>query len=175
MAFIESILSRGRDTVRAANRGDANSQVELGSFHSMSALRLGILQGAPADDHTVAARWAEALMFNEMAAEKGGPVLRNAPVTGGVDDAAMFLRTRDTFLCGQLQEPQCLCPSRFKHVIVSRRSLQNIRPRRTGRRAGSRRCFGRPRKIRREPRAGTPPGWHLKRQTLKPVFLLDRC
>jgi hypothetical protein len=69
--FNHSLLSRGYDTVRAANRGNANSQAELGSFHFVSAMRLDILQGAPADDHTVAARWAETLRFTEMAAEKG--------------------------------------------------------------------------------------------------------
>jgi hypothetical protein len=58
----------------------------------------------------------------------GGPVLRNAPVTGGVDHTAPFLRTRDTLLCGHLHEPQCLCPSRRNHVIVSRGALQNIQP-----------------------------------------------
>jgi TPR repeat protein len=71
MAFNESLLSRGSDTVRAANSGDADSQAELGSFHFMSALRLDMLQGAPADDHVVAARWVEALRFTEMAAEQG--------------------------------------------------------------------------------------------------------
>jgi hypothetical protein len=34
-------------------------------------VRLDILQGAPADDHVLAARWAEALRFSEMAAEQG--------------------------------------------------------------------------------------------------------
>jgi TPR repeat protein len=70
-AFNHLLLSRGYDTVRAANRGNARSQAEFGYFHFMSALRLDILQGAPADDHVVAARWAEALTFVEMAAEKG--------------------------------------------------------------------------------------------------------
>jgi TPR repeat protein len=71
MAFRHSLLSRGYDTVRAANRGNARSQAEFGYFHFMSALRLDILQRAPADDHVVEARWAEALMFLEMAAEQG--------------------------------------------------------------------------------------------------------
>jgi hypothetical protein len=69
--FNHSLLSRGYDTVRAANRGNARSQDELGFFHLTSATRLDILQGAPADDHTVAARWAETLRFTELAAEKG--------------------------------------------------------------------------------------------------------
>jgi hypothetical protein len=70
-AFNHSLLSRGYDTVRAANRGNARSQDEFGYFHFMSASRLDILQGAPAEDHVVAARWAEALRFSEMAAEQG--------------------------------------------------------------------------------------------------------
>ena len=37
----------------------------------MFALRLDMLQGAPADDGMVAARWAEALSFLERAAEQG--------------------------------------------------------------------------------------------------------
>jgi hypothetical protein len=72
MTFIKySLLSRGRDTVRAANRRNARSQAELGGFHFVSAQRLDILQGAPADDHVVAARWSDALRFNERAAEQG--------------------------------------------------------------------------------------------------------
>jgi hypothetical protein len=59
MAFRHSLLSRGYDTVRAANRGNARSQAELGSFHSMSAFRLDMLQGAPAEDHVVEARFTE--------------------------------------------------------------------------------------------------------------------
>jgi TPR repeat protein len=70
-AFSYSLLPRGRDTVRAANRGDATSQAELGGLHLMFALRLDMLQGAPADDGMVAARWAEALSFLERAAEQG--------------------------------------------------------------------------------------------------------
>jgi TPR repeat protein len=70
-AFKHSLLSRGYDTVRAANRGNASSQADFGYFHFMSATRLDILHGAPADDHVVTARWTEALRFNEMAAEKG--------------------------------------------------------------------------------------------------------
>jgi TPR repeat protein len=57
--------------VRAANRGNARSQNELGVFHYASATRLDILQGTQVDDHTVAARWAEALKFSERAAEQG--------------------------------------------------------------------------------------------------------
>jgi TPR repeat protein len=71
MAFSYSLLSRGRDTVRAANRGNASSQNELGYFHFFSAFRLDILQGTPADDDTVAARWAETLRFVEGAAAQG--------------------------------------------------------------------------------------------------------
>jgi hypothetical protein len=59
----------------------------------------------------------------------GGPVLRNAPPTVGVDDAAPFLRMHFTLLCSHRREPQRLCPSRCKHFIVSRGgSLQNIQP-----------------------------------------------
>ena len=65
------LLSRGRDTVRAANRGNARSQAELDRFHLVSAKRLDILQGAPADDEMVAARWEEALRLLEMAAKQG--------------------------------------------------------------------------------------------------------
>jgi hypothetical protein len=82
MDFSYSLLSRGRGTVHAigrreacthikANSGDASSQYELGYSHSLGAKRLDILQGAPADDHVVATRWAEALRFAEMAAEQG--------------------------------------------------------------------------------------------------------
>jgi hypothetical protein len=70
-AFNHSLLSRGHDTVRAANRGNARSQTEFGYFHFMSALRLDLLQGAPANDDVVEARWAEALRFIKMAAEQG--------------------------------------------------------------------------------------------------------
>jgi TPR repeat protein len=70
-AFNHSLLSRGYDTVRAANRGNTNSQDELGYFHLASAMRLDLLQGVPADEHTVAARWTEALWFLERAAEQG--------------------------------------------------------------------------------------------------------
>jgi TPR repeat protein len=69
MAFL--LLTRGWDIVRAANRGDANSQELLGVLHFMSASRLDILQGAPADDDVVAARWTDALRYIEMAAEQG--------------------------------------------------------------------------------------------------------
>jgi TPR repeat protein len=69
-AFSYSLMSRGRDTLRAANRGDANSQDEVGHFHMASAIRLDILQGTSADDATVAARWAQALGFMERAAEQ---------------------------------------------------------------------------------------------------------
>jgi TPR repeat protein len=69
-AFNHSLMSRERDTVRAANRGNARSQAEFGYFHFMSARRLDILQGAPAEDHVVTARWAEALRFLERAAEQ---------------------------------------------------------------------------------------------------------
>jgi hypothetical protein len=68
MAFSYSLLPR--DTVRAANGGDALSQAALGFLHYVSAKRLDLL-GAPADDATVAARWAEALRFSQMAAEQG--------------------------------------------------------------------------------------------------------
>jgi TPR repeat protein len=70
-SFNHSLLSRGYDTVRAANRGNARSQAELGKFHYASAKTLDILQGAPADDQVVEARWAEALTLLEMAAEQG--------------------------------------------------------------------------------------------------------
>jgi TPR repeat protein len=56
--------------VRAANRGNARSQAELGFFHGATATRLDILQGSPADDAMVAARWAEALRFVGRAAEQ---------------------------------------------------------------------------------------------------------
>jgi TPR repeat protein len=72
--FSYSLLSRGRDTVRAANRGNGRSQAELGKFHSASAKKLDILQGAPADDDMVTARWAEALRFTEGAAEQGDAI-----------------------------------------------------------------------------------------------------
>jgi TPR repeat protein len=68
-AFRHSLLSRGYDTARAANRGNASSQAELGAFHFISATRLEILLGA--EDDVVVARWAEALMFSDVAAEKG--------------------------------------------------------------------------------------------------------
>ena len=71
MAFSHSLLSKGKATVKAANRGNARSQDEFGYFHFMSAFRLDMLQGAPAEDHVVEARWAEALRFTEMAAEQG--------------------------------------------------------------------------------------------------------
>ena len=71
MAFNVSLLSRGRDTLRAANRGDARSQAEVGGVHFVSAMRLDFQQGAPADDHEVATRLAKALSFLEPAAEKG--------------------------------------------------------------------------------------------------------
>jgi hypothetical protein len=64
-----SLLPGG--TVHAANSGDAHSQTQLGALHFMFAARLDILQGAPADDGMVAARWAEALSFLERAAEQG--------------------------------------------------------------------------------------------------------
>jgi TPR repeat protein len=70
-AFSYSLLSRGRDTVRAANGGDPRSQFEFGLFHSASAKRLDILQGTSADDAVVAARWAETFSFLEKAAEQG--------------------------------------------------------------------------------------------------------
>jgi TPR repeat protein len=71
MAFSYSLLSRGRDTVRAANGGDAESQAEyLGDFYLASARRLDILQGTSADDGVVAARWAKTLNFLEKAAEQ---------------------------------------------------------------------------------------------------------
>jgi TPR repeat protein len=60
--------------VRAANRGNASSQAELGIFHFASAKstkRLDILHRTPADDDTVASRWGEALRFLEGAAEQG--------------------------------------------------------------------------------------------------------
>ena len=41
MTFIKySLLSRGKATVKAADRGNARSQAELGKFHAASALRL---------------------------------------------------------------------------------------------------------------------------------------
>jgi hypothetical protein len=66
--------------------------------------------------------------FTAVAKFCGGQVLRNAPPAGGVDDAAPCLRTRDTLRCGHLREPQCLCPSRRNHVIVSRGAMQKIQP-----------------------------------------------
>ena len=57
--------------MRDANRGDARSQNEVGFFHTVSALRLDLLQGAAADEEVVAARWAEALRYLNGAAEKG--------------------------------------------------------------------------------------------------------
>jgi TPR repeat protein len=57
--------------VKAANRGNARSQFELGKLYFASALRLDLLQGAPADDAMVAARWAEGPRLIEMAAEQG--------------------------------------------------------------------------------------------------------
>jgi hypothetical protein len=45
MAFSYSLLSRGRDAVRAANNGDRESQAEVGGFHFMSAMRLDVVQG----------------------------------------------------------------------------------------------------------------------------------
>ena len=89
-AFNHSLMSRERDTVRAANRGNARSQAEFGYFHFMSARRLDILQGAPAEDHVVTARWAEALRFVEMPAERGAAsaqarfiAVRYTPPVGG--------------------------------------------------------------------------------------------
>jgi TPR repeat protein len=55
-------------TVHAANNGDTNSQAQLEILYFMFAMRLDILQGAPADDHMVEARLAEALHFLERAA-----------------------------------------------------------------------------------------------------------
>jgi TPR repeat protein len=72
-AFKHSLLSRGYDTVRATNRGNARSQDEFGYFHFMSAARLDILQPVsitPAEDQVVTARWAETLRFVEGAAEQ---------------------------------------------------------------------------------------------------------
>jgi TPR repeat protein len=63
-----------KKTLRAANNGDVASQNELGQLHFTSAFRLDmlyILQGASADDHAVAVRWADALKFLEMAAKQG--------------------------------------------------------------------------------------------------------
>jgi TPR repeat protein len=87
-----SLLSRGWDTVHAANNGDARSQYELGIFHHASAMRLDILQGASADDAMVAARWEETMWFMERAAEQGDTaaqvvyffiaVISTLPVTG---------------------------------------------------------------------------------------------
>jgi hypothetical protein len=54
--------------VHAANNGDTNSQAQLEILYFMFAMRLDILQGAPADDHMVEARLAEALHFLERAA-----------------------------------------------------------------------------------------------------------
>ena len=72
MTFIKySLLSRGRDTVRAANRGNARSQAELGHIHVMSATKMEILEGASADDDTVVARWAETMRYLERPAEQG--------------------------------------------------------------------------------------------------------
>ena len=71
MAFNVSLLSSGRDTLRAANRGNALSQAEVGSYHQVSAFRLDLLQGAAADEEVVSARWKEALRYLESAAEKG--------------------------------------------------------------------------------------------------------
>jgi hypothetical protein len=69
MPFINySLLSRGRDTVRAANRGHARSQAEL---YTAIAMRLEALQGASADDATVVAMWAEALRHFVRAVEQG--------------------------------------------------------------------------------------------------------
>jgi TPR repeat protein len=72
MAFSYALLSRGRDTVLAANSGHARSQREVGAFHFISASRLDILEGASADDAMITARWSEALSFLERAAEQGG-------------------------------------------------------------------------------------------------------
>jgi TPR repeat protein len=72
MAFSYSLLSRGQDTVLAANRGDERSQAEVGAFHLFSASRLDLLEGASADDRMVTAGWAKALSFLERAAEQGG-------------------------------------------------------------------------------------------------------
>jgi hypothetical protein len=47
------------------------SQGVLGGYHFASAKRLDILQGSPADDGMVAARWAEALYFLIKAAAQG--------------------------------------------------------------------------------------------------------
>jgi hypothetical protein len=70
------LLSRGRDTVRAAISGDSGSQAEVGLFHFINVKRLDVLQVAclnitSADADVVSARWAEALRFLEMAAEQG--------------------------------------------------------------------------------------------------------
>jgi hypothetical protein len=61
----------------------------------MSAKRLDLLEGAPAEDHVVAARWAEALRFNERHCgsmrgphsrmsqmRKHGALISTPPVTG---------------------------------------------------------------------------------------------
>jgi hypothetical protein len=58
----------------------------------------------------------------------GGPVLRNALFTGGVNETAPALRIRDTLRGGPFNEPQRFFPSRGNRVIVSRGSLQNIQP-----------------------------------------------
>jgi hypothetical protein len=71
MAFNNSVMSMLRDTVRAANSGDALSQAVLGGYHVASAKRLDILQGAPADDDMVAARWPKALRILIKAAAQG--------------------------------------------------------------------------------------------------------
>jgi TPR repeat protein len=78
-----SLLPGG--TVHAANSGDAGSQAELGGLHMTFAARLDILQGAPADDAMVEARWAEAPSFMERAAGQG--------VTGAQERCGLIFAT----------------------------------------------------------------------------------
>jgi hypothetical protein len=62
----------------------------------------------------------------------GGPVLRNAPITGGVDLTAHCLRGRDALRGSPFHEAQCLSPPCRNHVIVGWGTLRNIQPLGTG-------------------------------------------
>jgi hypothetical protein len=94
--------------VRAANSGDLQSQDQVGYFHFMSAMRLDMVQGAPADAHVVTARWAEALRFVEMPAERGAAsaqarfiAVRYTPPVGGA-----FHRTGPPPRSGGARQPK---------------------------------------------------------------------
>ena len=121
-AFKHSLLSRGYDTVHAANRVNARSQDEFGNFHFNSAMRLDLLHGAPADDDVVASRWAEALRFTEMAAAQG---VAGAQTRCGVIHAT-----------GGRSVPQNLATAELGH---RREMVAQGSP---SRRRGSRRCTG---------------------------------